>query len=172
MSAGHVVLVGLMGTGKTTIGRALAERLDRRLVDSDAVVETRTGRTVREIFETDGEVAYRALETDALVEALAEPEPLVIAAAGGVVLSEVNRRALRDAAGVVVWLRADPDVMLARALSGTHRPLLDDDPAGTLRQMAIDRDPLYQEVASVEIDTTYRPPEAIADQIGTVVRDG
>ena len=84
---GHLVLVGMMGTGKTTVGTVLAQRLGRPLIDSDAEVEARTGRTVREIFETDGEAAYRALETEALVDALASPVPAVIAAAGGVVLA-------------------------------------------------------------------------------------
>ena len=173
ISAGaHIVLVGLMGTGKTTVGDLVAQRLGRRLVDSDAVVETTTGRTVREIFETDGEPAYRVLETAALLDALADPEPLVIAAAGGVVLSEVNRQALRDAAGVVVWLRADPDVMVARAITGTHRPLLDEDPEGTLRQMATDREPLYREVADVVVDTTQRQPAAIADELVAMIVDG
>jgi phospholipid transport system substrate-binding protein len=92
----HLVLVGMMGAGKTTVGRILGERLGRRVVDSDQVIESRTGRTVREIFATDGEAAFRALETEALIEALTEQEPLVIAAAGGVVLSEQNRAALRD----------------------------------------------------------------------------
>lgn len=171
-SARHVVLVGLMGTGKTTVGDLVAQRLGRRLVDSDAVVETTTGRTVREIFETDGEPAYRVLETAALLEALAETEPLVVAAAGGVVLSDINRQALRGAAGVVIWLRADPDVMMARAMTGTHRPLLDEDPEGTLRQMAMDREPLYREVADVIVDTTHRQPAAIADEVVAMVVDG
>ena len=105
---GHVVLVGLMGSGKTTTGRILARRLRRPLFDSDQLVEARTGRTVREIFEADGEDAYRTLETAALLDALAEPEPAVIAAAGGVVIREENRRALRDAGALVVWLQGRP----------------------------------------------------------------
>ena len=105
----HVVLVGLMGTGKTTVGRALAERLHRRLLDSDLLIEARTGRTVRQIFQDEGEPAFRALETEVLIEALAQTTPSVIAAAGGVVLSEQNRRALKAAPAKVVWLRAEPD---------------------------------------------------------------
>ena len=69
----HLVLVGMMGAGKTTVGRLLAERLGRRLVDSDELIEARTGRTVREIFETDGEAAFRALETAALDRGVGEP---------------------------------------------------------------------------------------------------
>ena len=78
----HLVLVGMMGVGKSTAARVLADRLGRRVIDSDAVIEARTGRTVREIFAEDGEAAFRALETDVLLEALASEEPLVIAAAG------------------------------------------------------------------------------------------
>jgi shikimate kinase len=93
----HLVLVGMMGVGKSTVGRMVAAELDRPLFDSDEMIEERTGRTVREIWATDGEPAFRTLETDTLLEALAEPEPSVIAAAGGVVLSERNREALQTA---------------------------------------------------------------------------
>ena len=116
--APHLVLVGMMGAGKTTVGRRVAALLRRPLIDSDELIEGRTGRTVRQIFETDGEPAFRALETEALVDALAEPEPLVIAAAGGVLLREENRDALRRSSAKVVWLRADPDVLAERAIEG------------------------------------------------------
>ena len=108
------MLVGMMGSGKTTVGRLVAQRLGRRFVDSDEQVEARAGRTVREIFEAEGEAAFRALEAGALAEALAAPEPAVVAAAGGVVLDPGNRRALREAA-TVVWLRAGPGVLASRA---------------------------------------------------------
>ncbi len=90
----HLVLVGLMGSGKTTVARIAAERLGRKIIDSDAVIERATGRTVRQIFADDGEDAFRSLETAALLDALADPVPAVIAAAGGVVLREQNRIAL------------------------------------------------------------------------------
>ncbi len=149
---GHLVLVGLMGTGKTTVGKRLADILDRPFLDSDEMIEARTGRTVREIFAADGEAAFRAIETEVLRDALAAEQPAVIAGAGGVVLQAANRSLLRDALGVVVWLRARPETLLERVKSGVHRPLLDQDPAGTLARMAHDREPLYREVADVIVD--------------------
>lgn len=160
-----VVLVGLMGAGKTTVGRLLADRLARRFVDSDELIEAATGRTVREIFATDGEPAFRALETAALRDALDADEPAVIAAAGGVVLAEENRRALVDSDAVVVWLEAELALLTDRALTGEHRPLLDDDPAGTLRRMAADRAPWYSEVAGHRVDTSGRAPADVVDEI-------
>jgi shikimate kinase len=161
----HVVLVGLMGTGKTTVGRILADRLGRPLCDSDAMVEARTGRTVRQIWETDGEPAYRIEETAVLREALASATPNVIAAAGGVVLREENRRALQGADAAVVWLRGDPEVLVARAVTGEHRPLLDRDPRARLREMAEVREALYREVADIEVDVSTQPADAVAATI-------
>ena len=89
----HLVFVGMMAVGKTTVARAAAEKLARPLFDSDVMIEARTGRTVREIFADEGEPAFRALETDALNAALASAVPAVIAAAGGVVMSAGNRAA-------------------------------------------------------------------------------
>ncbi len=163
--AGHIVLVGLMGSGKSTVGHILAARLHRPFFDSDEMVEARTGRTVREIFETDGEAAYRPLETDALLDALASPEPAVIAAAGGVVLSPVNRDALRRQAAKVVWLRASPGLLVGRALRQDHRPLLERDPAATMAQMAADRTALYEEVAGEIIDIDDLTPAQVADRV-------
>jgi shikimate kinase len=165
MTARHVVLVGLMGSGKTTVGRILARRLGRPFVDSDETIEAREGRTVREIWLADGESAFRALESEVLRDALDGPAPSVIAAAGGVVLADVNRTALTAADAAVVWLAADQPVLLARATSGEHRPLLDEDPAATLRTMAAYREPLYREVADVVIDIGSRAPDEIADEI-------
>ncbi len=146
------MLIGMMGSGKTTVGRSLAAALRRPLVDSDAQVEARTGRTVREIFESDGEAAYRVLEREALVDALAQAEPSVVAAAGGVVLDPGNRAVLQEA-GTVVWLRARPEVLARRVSAGRdHRPLLGDDPLAALRRLDAERRPLYEEVADLVID--------------------
>lgn len=161
----HVVLVGLMGTGKTTVGRVLAERLRRPLLDSDLVIEARTGRTVRQIFSDDGEPAFRALETEVLLEALLSDTPSVIAAAGGVVLSERNRQALQAATAKVVWLRAEPENLVDRVRTGVHRPALDDDPAGTLRRMHESREPLYREVADMIVSVDGRSVHEVAEAI-------
>ena len=161
----HLVLVGMMGVGKSTAARVLADRLGRRVIDSDAVIEARTGRTVREIFAEDGEAAFRALETDVLLEALASEEPLVIAAAGGVVLSEANRAALRASQARVVWLCADPANLVERVRGGGHGPLLDEDPAGTLQRMFDQREALYREVADAIVLVDHRSISAVVEAV-------
>lgn len=163
----HLVLVGLMGVGKSTVARVVADRLGRRVFDSDAVIEARTGRTVREIFATDGEPAFRTLETEVLLEALHEPEPVVIAGAGGVVLSATNREALKESGARVVWLCADPATLVERVKSGGHRPLLDADPAGTLQRMFDEREALYREVADAIVLVDNR---SISDVVEAVLR--
>ncbi|HSP27769.1 MAG TPA: shikimate kinase [Ilumatobacteraceae bacterium] len=161
----HLVLVGMMGVGKSTVGRMVAAELDRPLFDSDEMIEERTGRTVREIWSTDGEAAFRTLETDTLLEALDASEPSVIAAAGGVVLSDRNREALQAADAHVVWLLADVDVLVDRVRRGTHRPLLDDDPEAALRRLYDVRAPLYQEVADAIVSVDSRTPTEVAKAV-------
>jgi shikimate kinase len=163
----HIVLVGMMGSGKTTVGRVLASRLKRDLLDSDALVEEREGRSVRDIFANDGEDAFRAIETTVLTESLAKPDGAVIAAAGGVVLRRENREALHASGARVVWLRADPTVLAERVKGGAHRPLLDDDPEGTLRRMYDEREALYREVADLIITVDGR---SVTDVVDAVLR--
>jgi shikimate kinase len=163
----HLVLIGMMGVGKSTVGRALAAELGRPLFDSDEMIAERTGRTVREIWITDGEPAFRALETDVLVDALIQAEPSVIAAAGGVVLSEANRDALHGPEAHVVWLCSEVDVLLDRVRSGGHRPLLDDDPEAALRRLYDERAPLYQEVADAIVSVDNR---SVNDVVRAVLR--
>ncbi len=163
----HLVLVGLMGVGKSTVARTLAERLGRGLVDTDSAIEARTGRTVREIFTADGESAFRDLETATLVEALEDLEPVVIAAGGGAVLREENRVALQRSGARVVWLCADPGGLVDRVRSGGHRPALDGDPAGTLRRMHETRETLYREVADLIVSVDGR---SVGDVVEAILR--
>jgi shikimate kinase len=160
----------MMGSGKTTVGRRLAARWSVPFLDSDEQVEARTGRTVADIFRTDGEPAFRRLEAEALAAALRAEPAGVIAAAGGVVLDAGNR-ALLASSGTVVWLRADAAVLLARigAAGDDHRPLLDDDPATVLDRMARDRTELYAEVADLVIDVDHRTPTQVAGMVEAAV---
>jgi shikimate kinase len=165
--AQHLVLVGMMGVGKTTIARVLSDRLDRPVLDTDALLEARTGRAVREIFATDGEPAFRALETEVLCDALAATVPSIIAAAGGVVLSPVNRAMLTASPARVVWLCADPATLVDRVRGGGHRPLLDGDAAGTLQRMFVEREALYREVADAIVLVDNR---SVSDVVEAVLR--
>jgi shikimate kinase len=165
MTGGLVIfLVGMMGVGKTTVGRLLAERLDRRYVDSDEQVVANTGRTVPEIFEESGEAAFRAEEKRALKEAATADTQSVVSVAGGAVLDPENRSLLR-ASGTVVWLRARVDTMAARVGGGEGRPLLGDDPAAALARLYPQRRPIYEELADVVVDVDDVRPEDIVERI-------
>ncbi len=165
----HVVVVGMMGSGKTTVGRQVAAIAGLDFHDSDELVEATTGRTVAEIFEAEGEAAFRAHEHRALEEMLAAPEPSVIAAAGGSVLDAANRELMREA-GTVVWLRADPAVLVERTRSGDHRPLLAHDRAGVLARLSAEREHLYAEVADVIVDVDDLGPAEAADRVAEELR--
>jgi len=163
--AKHLVLVGMMGAGKSSVGRMLARQMGRPLLDSDEMVEERTGRTVRAIWASDGEATFRALETETLIAALSADEPSVVAAAGGVVMSEANRAALATSDAHVVWLLADVDLLVERVKNGMHRPLLDADPEGTLRAMHRDREALYKEVADAIVSVDHRSVHDVAKAV-------
>lgn len=161
-----MLLIGMMASGKSTVGRIVAERLGWEYMDSDDQIVARTGRTVREIFEHDGEATFRAEEKAALEAAVAADRPLVIGVAGGAVL-DLGTRDLLRAAGMVVWLRAEPELLAARvsAAGQDHRPLLADDPEGTLRRLDGERRPIYEELADVVVDVEGRTPDELAEHI-------
>jgi len=160
----RLLLVGMMGAGKSTVGRLLADRLGWRYLDSDAQVAQTTGRTVPEIFAEDGEAAFRAEETKALIEAVSGADPTVVSVAGGAVLSEENR-ALLVRSGTVVWLRARPETLAKRVGDGAGRPLLGDDPGAALAALYEVRRPLYESVASVTVDVDDLPPEVVVERV-------
>jgi 3-dehydroquinate synthase len=162
--SGPVMLVGMMGAGKSTVGSFLAERLSWRYVDSDAQVQAATGRTVPEIFETSGEAAFRAAEASALREALSGEPRVVVSVAGGAVLDPGNRALLRRS-GTVVWLRARPDTLRVRVGDGHGRPLLAGDAATALTRLDAERRPLYLELADLVVDVDALDPPAVVDQV-------
>lgn len=152
MNQRSVVLVGPMGSGKSSVGRALAQRLRMRHIDTDALVERRDGRSVPEIFAADGEAAFRALETAELRSAL--DASAVIATGGGIVVTDENRRLLNESGALVVWLDASIDALAERVGSGRGRPLLEGDVRRALQAKVAERAPGYLEVADLRVDTT------------------
>lgn len=160
----NIYLVGLMGAGKTTVGRQLAKRLQLRFVDSDHEIEARTGVRIPVIFEIEGESGFRKRETQILVELSCEPG-LVLATGGGAVLAEENRRCLRDS-GIVVYLHAPPTVLYERTRHDRNRPLLKvDDPLAKLRMLYEQRDPLYREIAHIIVESREGAANTLAQRI-------
>lgn len=158
------MLVGLMGAGKTTVGRMCAGRLGRAFVDTDDVVEALAHDCIAEIFANDGEARFRELERQAVADACASPEPLVIACGGGAVLDAANRRLLR-AAGQVVWLRAPASVLHDRVGDGSARPLLGSESPATLERLEAERESAYSATAQMSVDTAGLDPDAVVDAV-------
>ena len=150
----HIALIGLMGSGKTTVGTRVARALRRPFLDSDELLQAQTGHTARELFEANGADAMHAFERDALMSAFGSPEPNVIGAPASAVLTMIDE--LRR--HYVVWLCADPHVLAERAGRKAHRPFVDHDP-GVLVQQHEERKALYESVASFTIDTTAGNPD-------------
>ncbi len=148
----NIFLVGLMGAGKTTIGRLLARKLNRRFVDADHEIEARTGATIPWIFEIEGEACFRRREAD-VIRDLSAQRGLVLATGGGAVLNPASRALLAER-GTVIYLRASIGSILQRTANDKNRPLLQTaDPRGKLEQLWAERDPLYREIADLVIDT-------------------
>jgi shikimate kinase len=164
MTPPHLLLVGMMGAGKSTTGQLLAQRLGWAYRDSDADVEAVTGLTVPALFDRDGEAAFRKAEADVLATACANASPLVVSVAGGAVLYPGNR-ALIKKSGTVIWLRARPETLAARVGDGTGRPLLGDDPGEAMARLSAERAPYYAEVADIVIDVDDLTPSDVAARI-------
>jgi shikimate kinase len=159
----HLVLIGLMGAGKSSVGAECSRRLDRDFVDTDDVVVALAGISIDALWETGGEARFRELEKQAVDDVCASPVPLVIACGGGTVVDPDNRRRLR-AAGVVVWLRAPVDVLAARVGDGSTRPLLAGDPGGALSRLASAREAAYEAAADVIVESDVSVDE-VADRV-------
>jgi shikimate kinase len=159
----NLILVGMMGAGKTTVGRLLARRLKRPFYDSDQEIERRCGVRIPVIFDIEGEAGFRAREAQVIAEICAL-EGVVLATGGGAVLSEENRRRLA-AGGTVVYLHARPGHLWLRVRHDRNRPLLATaDPQKKLEELYAARDPLYRELADVVLDTGKQ-------SVQTLVRD-
>lgn len=159
-----VFLVGPMGAGKSTIGRLLAAELNLPFLDSDRVIEERTGADIPWIFDVEGEQGFRDREAAVLSE-LSLERGIVLATGGGIVLRSENRSAMKSS-GPVFYLTASVEQLLERTSKDKKRPLLQvDDPEKKIIELIELRDPLYREVADFVIDTDRRTPKAVAQEI-------
>ncbi len=166
----HLLLIGFMGAGKSTVGRLAADRLELPFVDLDTLVQDRDGRSVRQIFEQDGEPAFRALETAAL-ESLESMPPSVVACGGGVVLSDANRVSLKRL-GTVVYLRVTAAETLARVGDDGTRPLLAGAGGALVAGRLLEaREALYSAIADAVVDTVDRTPDEVAEQVVLLARE-
>jgi XRE family aerobic/anaerobic benzoate catabolism transcriptional regulator len=171
-ATGFVALLGLRGAGKTTVGRALAERLARPFIELDARIEDLAGLNLAEIWELHGEATYRELERDALERVLAAAPRAVIATGGGIVTDPATFELLRERT-VTVWLKATPEQHWQRVISqGYHRPMANDPRAmKRLRRLLSERAPLYRR-AQHELDTSLLSVEAITDRVEQLLDHG
>ena len=167
----RIFLVGLMGAGKTTIGRLLAKRLGLQFVDTDQELERRTGVSVATIFEVEGEAAFRAREAE-LIDELTQHDGIVLATGGGAVLNASSRQALRTR-GTTIYLHALPETSYQRLRRNRDRPLLRvEDPLARLRQLYAARHELYSECAHLRIESASGRPASSVNAIVASVSGG
>ena len=156
-----IVLIGMMGSGKSSVGRCLRERTTLALFDTDEIVTSKFGMPISEIFSKHGEDKFREAETEAL-QALATSEPLVIVTGGGIVLREENIHLLKRL-GVVAWLEADEGTLFKRASRAGGRPLLQcKNPKKVFTEMLRARLPFYAKIADIRVDTSVLTDEEVA----------
>lgn len=158
----HVVLVGMMGSGKTSVGRRVAEALDRPFIDTDGLVEADSGRPIAEIFAAEGEAGFRRHESAAVAKATSSTTPAVIATGGGAVLDPTNRERLARA-GTVVWLSATVETLVGRVRTGDGRPLLADGAESVLLRLSAERTAFYGSMADAVVVVDDLTGEQVAE---------
>lgn len=159
----NIILTGFMGTGKTTVGRCLAEKLGWSVIDTDVLIETREGKTIPDLFVKVGERAFREIETSVIRELL-EEEKTVITLGGGAVMQPINRELLQQA-GLFICLNARPETILERIESETHRPLLEGgDRLSRIQEILSERGEIYEKIPN-QVETDGNSPEEIAEEI-------
>ena len=161
----NIALIGFMGTGKTAVGQLLAEKLGRKFFELDLIIEQKAGKSIPEIFQQDGEIAFRELEIEVTKE-VANTKKAVFACGGGLVLNKINIDRLRENA-VMVYLSASPGVILKRVANEEgQRPLLEvDNPTLTIRELLKFRKPFYERAADITVDTSKLDIKSVAEQI-------
>ena len=160
----RIFLVGLMGAGKTTVGKVLARDLGMDFVDADQELQRRTGVTIPVIFDIEGEAGFRVREA-AVLEELTQRDGIVLATGGGAVLREDNRERLKSR-GTVIYLRASLEDLWTRTRHDRNRPLLQTpDPKARFAELLAERDPLYREVADMVMDTGRQSVQVLARRI-------
>ena len=167
----NIALIGFMGVGKTAVGKALAEKLGRSFVELDLLIEQKVGKSVPDIFQQDGEAAFRELEVE-VTEEVSKDKNLVIACGGGLVLNKINIDRLRQQSRIV-YLTASPGVILKRVANEEgQRPLLEvDNPTLTIRELLSFRKPFYERAADIIINTSKLDINSIAGQIISKLKD-
>ncbi len=162
-------MVGMMGSGKTTIGRTLARHLDKNFIDSDEEIVKRTGVTIPHIFDVEGEEGFRQRESNVIKELMAG-ENIVLATGGGAVLSGINREEL-GRTGIVIYLSASVHDLWMRTRHDRNRPLLQTkDPQAKLRELFQQRDPLYREVADIVIQSGKQSANSLVQHLIEKIR--
>jgi len=167
----NIALIGFMGTGKSAVGKVLAERLGRKLVEMDRLIEEVAGKPIPDIFQQDGEIAFRELEIEA-TKKVAHGSNQVIACGGGIVLNNINIDRLRETSSII-YLKASPITILQRTSGGENeRPLLDvADPARQIQELLRFRKPFYERAADITINTSRLSTERVASQIIDRLKD-
>ncbi len=165
MKTDNVILVGIMGSGKTTVGKQLSRLMRRPFYDTDQEIVRRTGVSIPMIFEVEGEAGFRRREAQVLADLVCETQ-IILATGGGIVLSDTNRVLMREH-GIVVYLRGSIEELLQRTHNDKNRPLLQvSDPKARLAELHALRDPLYREIADVVVDTGRQPVHVLVQQLG------